>query len=156
MRIFGYFSNWIHLLRPSTYRYGPLNRWLKRESTIERERRAWMTTYRLVVIHDKMQDADRMFLPKNLNVELAIRRKILCTNAQNADHLWVGVQCYSWILMVPIHSCALCDSSGQFCRTTSIGFILIRTISVNDIVIIKTKMPMTYIVCLHVADIHKN
>ena len=30
-----------------TYRYGPLNRLLKRESAIERERRAWMATYLL-------------------------------------------------------------------------------------------------------------
>ena len=67
------------------------------------------------------------------------------------------VQCYSLLLMVLVHFCALCDSSGQFRRTISIGFFLIRrTTSVNDIVIRKTNMPITCIVCLRAADIHKN
>ena len=44
----------------------------------------------LSFIHDKMQAADSILLPKNVNFELATRRKILWTNARNTDHscLW--------------------------------------------------------------------
>ena len=45
--------------------------------------------FRLALIYDKMQAADCMLLPKNLNFELGIRRKILWTNARNADHLYL-------------------------------------------------------------------
>ena len=40
------------MAKTSTYRYGLLNRWVKRVSAIERERRAWSATYVLLFEDD--------------------------------------------------------------------------------------------------------
>ena len=50
----------------STYRYGPLNRWLKCESAIERERRAWSATYFLLFEGDWRRISLKIILQQSL------------------------------------------------------------------------------------------